>query len=70
MAEILTVQEVADYLRVSRSTVWRWCKQGKLNAFKAGSGWRVQRSELEKLFRQKYQEGNGELKVRSTADHP
>jgi len=23
--EIMTVQEVADYLRISRTTAWRWC---------------------------------------------
>jgi len=47
--EILTVQEVADYLKVSRSTIWRWCNEGKLLAFKAGHGWRVHRAEVEKM---------------------
>ena len=49
--EILTVQEVADYLRLSRTTIWRWCtlkgitqyldrcnNEGKLPAFKVGRG--------------------------------
>lgn len=52
MDEILTVPEVAQYLKVSRSTVWRWCNQGKLFAFKAGRGWRVHRSEVEKIVGQ------------------
>ncbi len=50
MDEILTVKEVADYLKVSRSTVWRWCNQGKLSAFKAGRGWRVQKEEVERFM--------------------
>lgn len=50
MDEILTVQEVAKYLKVSRSTVWRWCNQGRLLAFKAGHGWRVHRTEVERLM--------------------
>lgn len=50
MNEILTVQEVADYLRLSRTTVWRWCNEGKLPAFKVGRGWRVSRSEVEKII--------------------
>jgi excisionase family DNA binding protein len=37
----LTVGEVAEYLRVSRVTVWRWCKSGKLPAFKIGHEWRI-----------------------------
>ncbi len=51
MDEILTVQEVAEYLKVSRTTVWRWCNEGKLPAFKAGRSWRVHRSEIKKMVR-------------------
>lgn len=54
--ETLTVQEVADYLKVSRTTVWRWCHQGLLPAFKIGRGWRVRRGELEKVMEQKKEE--------------
>lgn len=50
MDQLLTIQEVADYLKVSRSTVWRWCNQEKLQAFKAGRGWRVRQSDLEKML--------------------
>ena len=51
--KILTVREVADYLKVSRTTIWRWCSQGKLSAFKAGHHWRIHRAEIEKLEGQK-----------------
>lgn len=51
MDNILTVQEVATYLKVSRSTVWRWCNQGKLLAFKAGHGWRVPREAVERFVK-------------------
>jgi len=46
MDEILTVREVAEYLKLSRTTIWRWCNEGKLQAFKVGRGWRIHRSEL------------------------
>jgi len=49
MDEILTVREVAEYLKLSRTTVWRWVKEGKLQAFKLGRSWRVRRSELERI---------------------
>ncbi|MGB0383207.1 MAG: helix-turn-helix domain-containing protein [Ardenticatenaceae bacterium] len=52
MNEILTIKEVADYLRLSRITVWRWCNNGKLPAFKVGRGWRIYRSEIEKIAKQ------------------
>ena len=50
MNEILTVQKVASYLRLSRTTVWRWCNDGKLPAFKVGRGWRIPRSEVQKML--------------------
>ncbi len=49
MDKILTVPEVAKYLRVSRTTVWRWCNEGKLQAFKVGRGWRIHRAEVERI---------------------
>ena len=49
MDEILTVREVAEYLKLSRTTIWRWVKEGKLQAFKLGRSWRVRRSELERI---------------------
>jgi len=52
MDEILTVREVADYLKLSRTTVWRWCNRGRLPAFKVGRGWRIHREEVEKIVRQ------------------
>ncbi|RRR72833.1 MAG: DNA-binding protein [Candidatus Viridilinea halotolerans] len=52
LGSILTVDEVADYLRVSRATVCRWCASGKLPAFKIGKGWRVRHGELEGFIRQ------------------
>ena len=56
MDEILTVPEVAKYLKVSRTTVWRWCNDGKLLAFKVGKNWRIHRSEIEKIVGRKLDE--------------
>ncbi len=47
--ELLTVKEVAAYLRVSRVTAWRWCQQGVIPAFRIGRNWRVRRDKLLKL---------------------
>ena len=49
-AELLTVAEVADYLRVSRTTVWRWIKEDVLiHGVKVGRGWRIHKDELVKI---------------------
>ena len=49
--ELLTVKEVADYLRVSRVTAWRWCQQGVIPAFRIGRNWRIRREDLLDLER-------------------
>lgn len=46
---LLTVEEAAAYLRVSKATVWRWCSLGMLPAFKLGREWRIRKTELDKL---------------------
>lgn len=48
--ELLTVKEVATYLRVSRVTVWRWCQQGTLPASRLGHNWRIRREDLLRLL--------------------
>jgi excisionase family DNA binding protein len=40
MAKVLTLQEVAKYLRVHPSTIYRLAKKGMIPAFKLGSDWR------------------------------
>lgn len=36
MATMYTVQEAADYLNVSRKTIYKWIKDGSLKAQKLG----------------------------------
>jgi len=50
--EMLTVDEIAEYLRVSRATICRWCGTGRLPAFKIGKSWRVQKKDLERYIDQ------------------
>jgi excisionase family DNA binding protein len=47
--EWLTVAEAADYLRVSRDTIYRWAKQGKLTLYKLGGLTRLKQRELDSL---------------------
>lgn len=51
MNEVLTVAEVAAFLRVNRSTVYKLIRRGELPAFKVGSDWRFNRSQIEELFK-------------------
>ena len=45
---ILTIDEVANYLRVSDRTVYDWAQRGEIPAGKIGTVWRFKKSEVEK----------------------
>jgi excisionase family DNA binding protein len=47
MDEVLTVGEVAGYLRVHPITVQRWCRTGDLPAAKIGRAYRIRKSDLD-----------------------
>lgn len=46
--EILTIEEVATYLKAGKRTVYRLAAGGKLPAFKLGGTWRFRRCDLDK----------------------
>lgn len=46
--EIMTLEEVADYLRVSERTVADWAQKGELPAGKLGTAWRFKRADVER----------------------
>ena len=50
MQIIYTPEEIADKLKASRRTVYRWIEKGELKAFKAGKMWRITREDLEEFL--------------------
>jgi excisionase family DNA binding protein len=44
---VMTLQEVADYLRVTRSTIHRLLKRNEIPAFRIGRHWRFNVEEIE-----------------------
>ena len=47
MSSIMTLEEVAGYLRVHPSTVYRMVKNHSIPAFKIGSDWRFNRESID-----------------------
>lgn len=50
--EILTIREVAAYLKVTERTIYRLAAEKKIPAFKVGGTWRFPRSEIDQWIRQ------------------
>jgi excisionase family DNA binding protein len=44
---MLTISEVAEYLKLHELTVRRLAREGELPAFKVGRQWRIQRAKLQ-----------------------
>jgi excisionase family DNA binding protein len=46
--EILTLEEVAQYLRLKPQTIYKWAQEKKIPAVKLGKEWRFRRSILDR----------------------
>jgi len=55
-ARLLTVNEVADLLRVSRMTVYRLIKTGEMSAFRVGRGYRLREEDIDSYLTERYTE--------------
>jgi len=47
---IMTLEEVADYLRVKPQTIYTWAQEKKIPAAKLGKEWRFRKSMIDKWF--------------------
>ena len=48
--EFYTAQEIADKLRVNIMTIYRYIKSGKLNAYKTGKDFRIEKKEFDRFL--------------------
>jgi excisionase family DNA binding protein len=53
MAKLMTIGEVADYLRVTKKTIYRLLRQGKIPATKVGNQWRFAQDSINEWLKQK-----------------
>ena len=65
MARVMTLEEVAGYLRVHPSTIYRLLKKKQLPAFKVGSDWRF---NLESMDRWRAEAESGRNGLSFSAD--
>ena len=45
--EMLTIEELADYLKLKPQTIYKWAQRGKIPGAKFGKEWRFRRSLIE-----------------------
>jgi excisionase family DNA binding protein len=53
MEELLTIIQIAKLLKVSKMTIYRYIKAGKLSAIKIGRDFRIKQSDFD-MFLEKH----------------
>jgi excisionase family DNA binding protein len=48
--DVMTTEEACHYLRISRPTYLKYLYTGKIRGTKAGKGWKVLKSELDRFL--------------------
>ena len=51
MDKLFTIGETADYLRVSKMTIYRWIDSGRLNSIKINQKHLIAESEIKRLIK-------------------
>ncbi|HNX80677.1 MAG TPA: helix-turn-helix domain-containing protein [Candidatus Omnitrophota bacterium] len=47
MARLIDVDELADYLKLKKQTIYNWLNQRKITGIKVGGVWRFDRREID-----------------------
>lgn len=50
--QILTVRELAEYLKIAEKTAYRFVSEGKLPGFKVGGAWRFRKAEVDRWIKE------------------
>ncbi len=48
LEKLMTLEEVAEYLRLSVHTIYKMAQRGKIPALKAGKKWRFRKEDIDK----------------------
>jgi excisionase family DNA binding protein len=52
-SDLLTANEVSEYLRIPQSTVYKLVQEGKIPGFKVGRHWRFRRAVVQAWIKEK-----------------
>ncbi len=66
--EIMTLEEVAAYLKLRPQTIYTWAQEKRIPAAKLGKEWRFKRSVIDAWFNQHFDEKFDEI-VKKTANN-
>jgi len=56
VGQILKVKELAEYLKLTEVTIYKYAKEGKIPACRVGSRWRFDKEQIDELLKSKEEE--------------
>lgn len=56
-SEIMTIKEVAAYLKLKEKTAYRLAAEGTIPGFKVGGSWRFRKDEIEQFTKSEARKG-------------
>jgi excisionase family DNA binding protein len=59
MARLIDIDELADYLKLKKQTIYNWLNQRKISGIKVGGVWRFDQKDIDNWLRSKKQETRG-----------
>ncbi len=57
MSRLIDIDELAEYLKLKKQTIYNWLSDGKISGIKVGGVWRFDRKEIEAWLRTKRRVG-------------
>ena len=55
MTRLMNIDELADYLRLQKQTIYNWLHQRKISGIKVGGVWRFEKREVDAWLRDRRQ---------------
>jgi len=51
--DILTIEELSEYLKIAKSTIYKLCQEGKIPGQKVGRHWRFRKETIDQWLDEK-----------------
>jgi len=64
-SDIMTLEEVAEYLKVKPQTIYTWAQEKRIPAAKLGKEWRFKKSVIDRWF-----DGHFDPRFKSLVEEP
>lgn len=55
MSRLLNIDELANYLRLRKQTIYNWLHEGRISGIKVGGVWRFEKKEVDAWLKSRHQ---------------